>query len=56
MIWGRQDKIVGTKDAAKFATRMPQAQLVWIDNCGDVPHLEQAAAVADAIQNWLADN
>ena len=54
ILWGRQDKIVGTKDAAKFAALIPQAQLTWIDNCGHVPHLEQAVPVADAIQQWLA--
>ena len=55
ILWGRQDKIVGTKDAAKFAALIPQAQLMWIDNCGHVPHLEQAVSVADAMQQWLAE-
>ena len=41
IIWGRQDKILGTKDALKFDRTIPNSKLVWIDNCGHVPHLEK---------------
>ena len=46
IIWGKQDKILGTKDAAKFDRAIPNSKLVWIDNCGHVPHLEQPQATA----------
>ena len=46
IIWGKQDKILGTKDAAKFEQAIPNSKLVWIDNCGHVPHLEQPQATA----------
>ena len=46
IIWGKQDKILGTKDAAKFERAIPNSKLVWIDNCGHVPHLEQPQATA----------
>ena len=49
IIWGKQDKILGTKDAVKFAAGIPNSKLVWIDNCGHVPHLEQPAATAKEI-------
>ena len=49
IIWGRQDKILGTKDASKFAEAIPQSKLVWIENCGHVPHLEQPQATAPEI-------
>ena len=49
IVWGRQDKILGTKDAVKFERGIPQTKLVWIDNCGHVPHLEQPAATAREI-------
>ena len=46
IVWGKQDKILGTKDAAKFERAIPNSKLVWIDNCGHVPHLEQPQATA----------
>ena len=49
IVWGRQDKILGTKDAAKFAKGIPNSKLIWLDNCGHVPHLEQPQVTAEAI-------
>ena len=49
IIWGKQDKILGTKDAAKFAQGITHSKLVWIDNCGHVPHLEQPEQTAKEI-------
>jgi len=53
VIWGKQDKILGTKAAAQFAQLLPNNQLVWIDQCGHVPHLEQAEQTARAIREFL---
>lgn len=52
IVWGKQDKILGTKDAAKFAKYIPNNQLVWIEQCGHVPHLEKAQKVATEIINF----
>lgn len=52
IIWGKQDKILGTKDAAKFAQAIPSNKLVWINNCGHVPHLEKPQETAKAISNF----
>lgn len=41
ILWGDSDKILGTGDAEKFHRLMPHSQLIWIANCGHVPHLEQ---------------
>ena len=49
IVWGKQDKILGTKDAAKFNRAIANSKLVWIDNCGHVPHLEQPDATAREI-------
>ncbi len=49
IIWGKQDKILGTKDATKFNQAIPNSKLVWIDNCGHVPHLEKPDATAQEI-------
>jgi pimeloyl-ACP methyl ester carboxylesterase len=56
ILWGKQDKILGTKDAAKFAQAIANSKLVWIDNCGHVPHLEQPEVTAQAILDFLASN
>ncbi|MEL6912361.1 MAG: alpha/beta hydrolase [Cyanobacteria bacterium J06598_4] len=55
IIWGKQDKILGIKDAAKFAQGIPQNKLVWIDNCGHVPHLEQPELTAKEIISFSQD-
>ena len=49
ILWGKQDKILGTKDALKFAAAIPNSTLVWIDNCGHVPHLEKPQISAQEI-------
>lgn len=49
IIWGRQDKILGTKDAATFDRLIPHSKLVWIENCGHVPHLEKPQLTAREI-------
>jgi pimeloyl-ACP methyl ester carboxylesterase len=54
VLWGRQDNILGTKDAGKFAKAIPNSKLVWIENCGHVPHLEKPAATARAILDFAA--
>ncbi|MEL6553287.1 MAG: alpha/beta fold hydrolase [Cyanobacteria bacterium J06621_11] len=53
VLWGRQDKILGVKDAARFEDVLPQGKLVWVEECGHVPHLEQAKETADRILDFL---
>jgi pimeloyl-ACP methyl ester carboxylesterase len=53
IIWGRQDKILGVRDADRFQQTIRQSQLVWIENCGHVPHLEQPQATADVILKFV---
>lgn len=53
ILWGRQDKILGTKDAAKFDQAIPDSKLVWIENCGHVPHLEKAQATSSEIIDFI---
>lgn len=49
ILWGRQDQILGTADAEKFQQLIPQSQLLWIEACGHVPHLEKPQTTAEAI-------
>ena len=52
IVWGKQDKILDTRDAVKFEQAIPHSKLVWIDRCGHVPHLEQPEATAKEIVNF----
>ena len=56
VIWGKQDKILGIKDAARFVAQISQSKLFWVEQCGHVPHLEKARETANAIQHWLSAN
>ena len=53
IVWGRRDRILGTADAERFQRAIPDSQLVWIPECGHVPHLEKAAETAGAIQQLI---
>lgn len=53
VLWGKQDKILGTKGASQFAKAIPNSKLVWIDNCGHVPHLEQPQITAQTILEFI---
>lgn len=52
ILWGKQDKILGVKDAPKFAAAITNSELVWIDNCGHVPHLEQPDITSQEILKY----
>jgi pimeloyl-ACP methyl ester carboxylesterase len=54
IIWGRQDRLLPVRLAAAWQARLPQAELVVLDRCGHVPHIEQVAAVEQALRRLLA--
>jgi pimeloyl-ACP methyl ester carboxylesterase len=49
ILWGKDDRILGTKAATQFNRAIPQSKLVWIPQCGHIPHLERAEVTAKAI-------
>lgn len=49
ILWGESDRILGTADAYKFKEAIANSQLIWIENCGHVPHLEQPQVTAKHI-------
>jgi pimeloyl-ACP methyl ester carboxylesterase len=49
ILWGEKDRILGTKPATQFDRAISQSQLIWIPQCGHVPHLEQAELSAKFI-------
>lgn len=53
ILWGKQDRILGTSAAAKFQQGLPNSQLQWIDNCGHVPHLEMPQITAQLIMDFI---
>ncbi|MEO0949199.1 MAG: alpha/beta hydrolase [Cyanobacteria bacterium J06641_5] len=53
VVWGQDDGILGTRDAKVFAEGLPDRELVWIEKCGHVPHLEVPKDTAAAIANFL---
>ena len=55
ILWGDSDKILGTQDATKFQQAIAHSKLVWVKNCGHVPHLEQPQVTAAAILDFSAE-
>ena len=53
IIWGEKDKILGVKPASQFTNLIPNSNLVWVENCGHVPHLEKADITAKQIINFV---
>ncbi|MBW4633641.1 MAG: alpha/beta hydrolase [Iphinoe sp. HA4291-MV1] len=53
ILWGDSDKILGTRDAKRFKLAIPNSKLIWIKDCGHVPHLEQPQITAQNILEFL---
>ncbi|MEO6863415.1 MAG: alpha/beta hydrolase [Microcoleus sp.] len=54
ILWGKQDRILGTADASKFKSAIANSQLIWIPDCGHVPHLEKPQITAQHILGFTA--
>ncbi|MBR8833513.1 MAG: alpha/beta hydrolase [Stigonema ocellatum SAG 48.90 = DSM 106950] len=52
ILWGDSDKILGTGDAKRFERAIPQSKLIWIQDCGHVPHLEKPQITAQHILDF----
>ncbi|HIK28395.1 MAG: alpha/beta hydrolase [Oscillatoriaceae bacterium SKW80] len=55
ILWGKEDRILGTADALKFKQALANSKLIWIDNCGHVPHLEKPQITARHILDFIAN-
>ncbi|MEH2320857.1 alpha/beta fold hydrolase [Nostoc sp.] len=55
ILWGDSDKILGTGDATKFKRAIPHSTLVWIQDCGHLPHLEQPQITAGHILDFCGE-
>ena len=49
VMWGRQDNILDTAYADRFAEEIPDSKLVWVEDCGHVAHLEQPKFMAKTL-------
>ncbi len=54
ILWGKQDRILGTADATRFESAIANSQLIWIPDCGHVPHLEKPQITAQHILEFVA--
>ncbi|MEG4282338.1 alpha/beta hydrolase [Microcoleus sp. A006_D1] len=54
ILWGKQDRILGTADAEKFQSAIANSQLIWIPDCGHVPHLEKPQITAQHILDFTS--
>ncbi len=53
ILWGDNDKILGTKEANRFKLAIPNSKIVWIKDCGHVPHLEKPQITANEILEFI---
>ena len=54
MIWGRNDEITPPAVGKEFQSRIDDAELRIIDNCGHAPNLEHPAAFTLILQEFLS--
>jgi pimeloyl-ACP methyl ester carboxylesterase len=53
LVWGKEDRLVPPVYAGEFARRLRGARVETVDGCGHAPHLEQPAAVARTVSDFL---
>ena len=53
ILWGEQDKILAQQDASRFEQAISHSKLIWIANCGHVPHLEKPDLAAKHILKFI---
>ncbi len=53
ILWGDHDRILGTEVAHKFQQLIANSQLIWIEECGHVPHLEKPQTTSDCIAIFI---
>lgn len=52
IIWGEHDKVVSKDFAQRFKKDLPNARLVYISNCGHLPHVEKPDAVTALVAEF----
>lgn len=47
ILWGEADNTLDRGDALRFSRMIADSRLIWLKNCGHVPHLEQPQLLAE---------
>ncbi len=53
LIWGKQDIVTPPSAGQGFTELMPDARIVWLENCGHAPMLESPVPFAAAVRGFL---
>jgi pimeloyl-ACP methyl ester carboxylesterase len=53
VVWGDDDKVMPPAYAALWQERLPDAQLMMVEKCGHLPHIEKVDLVAPRIREFL---
>lgn len=53
LIWGRLDRIIPLEYGRALARELAHAELMVVDECGHLPHIEQATIVNNAIAHFM---
>jgi pimeloyl-ACP methyl ester carboxylesterase len=53
IVWGAQDRLAPVAYAEEFRSRLPNAEVVVVDDAGHVPQLEQREQVSRALLDFL---
>lgn len=54
VLWGRQDGILDVKTADQFKQALPACEVVILDECGHVPHIEKPQETVNAIFEFVS--
>ncbi len=55
LMWGRQDVVTPPEAAEQFHAMLPNARLVWFDQCGHVPMVEKADEFAAELLQFVGE-
>lgn len=53
LIWGREDRIIPWQQGERLDQKLPQSQLVVLENCGHLPFLEKPQALSEHALQFL---
>ena len=56
ILWGRQDRVLGTDSAERFCRDIKNSKLIWIEECGHAGHLEKHEEIGDRIVEFLKED
>jgi 2-hydroxy-6-oxonona-2,4-dienedioate hydrolase len=55
LIWGKQDIVTPPEAAHEFKAKLPDARLVWFDQCGHAPMIEKPEEFARAVMDFAQE-